>query len=51
MSFLDKDRIVAPPGFSRWMIPPAALCVVHDHKARERSYELLAKAYGLTPRK
>ena len=27
MSFLSKDRIIAPPGFSRWMIPPAALCV------------------------
>jgi MFS family permease len=27
MSFLSKDRTIAPPGFSRWMIPPAALCV------------------------
>jgi MFS family permease len=27
MSFLSKDRTVAPPGYSRWMIPPAALCV------------------------
>src|SRR6202451_4378715 len=27
MSFLSKDRAVAPPGYSRWMIPPAALCV------------------------
>ncbi len=26
-SFLDKERIVAPPGYSRWLIPPAALCV------------------------
>jgi MFS family permease len=26
-SFLDKSRIVAPPGYSRWLIPPAALCV------------------------
>ncbi|HKT18170.1 MAG TPA: OFA family MFS transporter, partial [Stellaceae bacterium] len=25
--FLSKDRIVAPPGYSRWLIPPAALCV------------------------
>jgi len=24
--------------------------IVHDHKARMRSYELLAKAFGLTPR-
>ncbi len=27
MSFLDRDRIVAEPGFSRWIIPPAALAV------------------------
>ena len=27
MSFLSKDRTIAPPGYSRWMIPPAALCV------------------------
>src|SRR4051812_28861804 len=27
MSFLAKDRIVAPPGYNRWLIPPAALCV------------------------
>src|SRR5215469_3743527 len=25
--FLDRDRITAGPGFSRWMVPPAALCV------------------------
>jgi MFS family permease len=27
-SFLDRDRTVAPPGFNRWLIPPAAM-VVH----------------------
>ncbi len=27
LSFFDKDRIVAGSGFSRWMVPPAALCV------------------------
>jgi MFS family permease len=27
MSFLSKQRTVAPPGYSRWLIPPAALCV------------------------
>ncbi|HUA54303.1 MAG TPA: OFA family MFS transporter [Candidatus Sulfotelmatobacter sp.] len=27
MSFLSRDRTVAPPGYSRWLIPPAALCV------------------------
>ncbi|MBS0560529.1 MAG: OFA family MFS transporter [Proteobacteria bacterium] len=26
-SFLDRDRTVARPGFSRWMVPPAALCI------------------------
>src|SRR5579863_9968535 len=26
-SFLDRDRTVAPLGYSRWLIPPAALCV------------------------
>ena len=27
MSFLDRDRTIAGPGFSRWMVPPAALCI------------------------
>jgi MFS family permease len=27
MSFLDRDGTIAKPGFSRWLIPPAALCV------------------------
>ena len=27
LSFLSRDRTVAPPGYSRWLIPPAALCV------------------------
>ncbi|HWE75360.1 MAG TPA: OFA family MFS transporter [Stellaceae bacterium] len=27
MSFLSKDRTIAPSGYSRWLIPPAALCV------------------------
>ena len=27
MSFLDRSHTVARPGFSRWMVPPAALCV------------------------
>src|SRR5215469_8778540 len=26
-SFLDRSRTVAKAGFSRWMVPPAALCV------------------------
>lgn len=27
LSFLDRERSVAPPGFNRWLIPPAALAV------------------------
>ncbi|VTU21755.1 OFA family MFS transporter [Variovorax sp. PBL-E5] len=25
--FLDKERIIAGPGFSRWLVPPAALAI------------------------
>jgi hypothetical protein len=25
--FLERERIVAPPGWSRWLIPPAALSI------------------------
>jgi MFS family permease len=25
--FLDRSRIIAPPGWSRWLVPPAALAV------------------------
>jgi MFS family permease len=25
--FLSKERIVAPPGFNRWLVPPAALAI------------------------
>src|SRR5579862_4080624 len=27
LSYLDRERTVAGPGFSRWMVPPAALCI------------------------
>ena len=27
LSFLDRQHTVAKPGYSRWMVPPAALCV------------------------
>ncbi len=27
MSFLDRQRTIAEPGFNRWLVPPAALCV------------------------
>ncbi len=25
--FLDRERIVAPPGYNRWLVPPAALAI------------------------
>ena len=27
LSFLGRDRSVAPPGFNRWLVPPAALSI------------------------
>ena len=27
VSLLDRERTVAPAGFNRWMVPPAALCI------------------------
>jgi MFS family permease len=27
MSWLDRERTIAPPGFNRWLVPPAALAV------------------------
>ena len=27
MSFLDRSHSIAGPGYSRWMVPPAALCI------------------------
>ena len=27
LPFLDRKRTIAKPGYSRWMVPPAALCV------------------------
>lgn len=27
LSILDRERTIAPPGFNRWLIPPAALAV------------------------
>ena len=27
LSFLDRSHSVAPPGFSRWRVPPAALAI------------------------
>ena len=27
LSFLARERTIAAPGYSRWLIPPAALCI------------------------
>jgi hypothetical protein len=27
LSFLDRERIIAHPGYSRWLVPPAALAI------------------------
>ena len=27
LSWLDRERTVAPPGFNRWLVPPAALAI------------------------
>src|ERR1700754_1616589 len=27
LSILDRSHTIAKPGFSRWLVPPAALCV------------------------
>jgi MFS family permease len=27
LSFLDRERIIAKPGYSRWLVPPAALAI------------------------
>lgn len=27
LSFLDRERTVARPGYNRWLVPPAALCI------------------------
>ena len=27
LSFLDRERTIAPPGFNRWLVPPAALAI------------------------
>ena len=50
-SFLSKERIVAGPGFSRWLIPPCALAT---HLCIGQAYALsvfnlpLARQLGVT---
>ena len=51
---LDRERIVAKPGFNRWLVPPAALCI---HLCIGMSYGLsvfwfpLSRALGVTTAK
>jgi MFS family permease len=49
--FLDREQIIAGPGFSRWLVPPAALCV---HLCIGQAYAFsvfnlpMAKLLGIT---
>jgi MFS family permease len=51
MSFLDRNRTVAGPGYSRWLVPPAALAI---HLCIGQAYALsvfnlpLTKVIGIT---
>src|SRR6188768_1448838 len=51
MDYLSRERIVAGPGFNRWLIPPAALAV---HLCIGQAYAFsvfngpLSKAIGIT---
>src|ERR1044072_7025884 len=45
LSFLDRSHTVAKPGFSRWMVPPAALCV---HLCIGQAYALSVSTLPMT---
>jgi MFS family permease len=51
LSFLDRSRTVAPPGFNRWLVPPAALAI---HLSIGQAYAFsvfnipLSQAIGIT---
>jgi MFS family permease len=51
LSFLDRGHTVAEPGYSRWMVPPAALCI---HLCIGQAYALsvfnlpMTKLIGIT---
>ena len=49
LSFLDRSHTIAKPGFSRWMVPPAALCV-HLCIGQAYAYSVfnLSASYQLT---
>ena len=42
--FLQRERIVAPPGWSRWLVPPAALSI---HLAIGQAYAWSVLKAGL----
>ena len=52
LSFLDRARTVAPPGYNRWLVPPAALAI---HLSVGQAYAFsvfnnpLAQLLGSTP--
>ncbi|WP_084125815.1 OFA family MFS transporter [Demequina sp. NBRC 110054] len=43
MSVLDRERTVAPPGYNRWLVPPAALAV-HLSIGQVYAYSVLKPA-------
>jgi MFS family permease len=51
LSFFDRSRTVAPPGFNRWLVPPAALAI---HLSIGQAYAFsvfnlpLSQALGIT---
>ncbi len=53
MSILDRDRTIAPPGYNRWLVPPAALAV-HLSIGQVYAYSVLKDAlrerFGIAPR-
>jgi hypothetical protein len=51
-SFLQRERTIAPPDYTRWLIPPAALCL---HLCIGQVYAFsvfnlpMTKLIGITP--
>src|SRR6202050_2724529 len=51
LSFLDRERSIAHPGYSRWLVPPAALAI---HLAIGQAYAFsvfnlpLTRVIGIT---
>jgi hypothetical protein len=54
VGFLDRDRTIAKPGFSRWMVPPAALCV-HLRIGQAYAFSVfnlpMTRLLGISPRR